>query len=109
MPPAAWFAVSVKSRTCWSFTHAWMCGASPSMRARMRFHASRFHAFTHGSFGSGISSSICDAGESFAIHRADRAGRQVVHRDLIRVARFVRAQEEPAVAAPVGLHFHVDL
>ena len=49
-PPAAWLAVSVKSVTTWSLIHTVTCGTSPSMRARIVFHASRFHAFCHASF-----------------------------------------------------------
>ena len=40
---------------------------------------------------------------------AHAAARQVVHRDLVRRAGLGRAQENAAVVAPVGLHFHVEL
>ena len=50
-----------------------------------------------------------DAGEPLAVDAAHRAPGQVVERHLIRLARLARPQEQPAVAAPVGLDLHVDL
>src|SRR5687768_732306 len=45
--------------------------------------------------------------QTFAVDPANRSAGQVIHRHLVGIAGFVGAEEQTAVVAPVGFHFHV--
>ena len=105
-PSFAWFAVSVQSTSGTSFSHTRMCGTSPSIRARSVFHSPFFQCFAQSRL---TRFALVDALEPLAVDAADAAALEVVDHHLVGVARLVAAQEEPAVAAPVGVDLERDL
>ena len=82
-----------------------MCGTSPVMRARRVFHSPFFQCFCPVAVDAAVAGAAgrVHVRQALAVDAADAAALEVVDHHLIGLALLVAAQEQPAVAAEVGV------